>query len=397
MTKRNIIVVGAGYGGITAVLRLHKLLRYDTRYQIHLIDKNPYHTLKTQLHEAAIRRSEVAIPIENIIKGKDIIFHLTTLTDIDIANSTVKLTDTELHFEYLLLALGSQANYYSIEGLREHSFTLQSLQDAEKIYSHIRQLMTNAVSDPSNQKDILRFVIGGGGLSGVEFAGELSDYVSKHAKTFGLPPDVFEIILIEAGSRIVSTASESLSAEITNSLKAKGIKILTDTKILKVTPSLVVTSDGNEIKTKTVIWTGGIKVTDIFRLAGLKTGQLDRIIVNEYLQAEGFERIFAIGDNALFINKQTGKPVSASAQFALQQGKVCALNIFNHIYKKPLQAFKPKLKGEVISLGMHLAVGWLALPFAQKITFFGFLANLLKYAVKEKHLLSLKLASKDWL
>lgn len=160
----NIVVIGAGYGGVTAALRLGRLFRGSSDYTVHLVDKNPYHTLKTQLHEAAIRRSEVTIDIGRIIRNQNITFHLGLVTAMDFPGRSVRIADRSLPFEYLVIALGSQANFYNIPGLASHSFPLQSAADASAIYHHLSVLCAAAstVVNSSRRKEMLRFVVGGG-------------------------------------------------------------------------------------------------------------------------------------------------------------------------------------------------------------------------------------------
>ena len=128
----------------------------------------------------------------------------------------------------------------------------------------------------------------------------------------------------------------------------------------------------------------------------MTTSSMGRIIVDEYLRSVDFPFVHAIGDNALAVNPQTGKPVPAAAQFALQQGRSVAENIFADIFGGRKMAYSPKVWGEVVSLGRHLGVGWLALPFVRKVRFVGFLGGLLKAAVKEKHVLLLRKESRNW-
>jgi NADH:quinone reductase (non-electrogenic) len=132
---KNIVVLGAGYGGITAALRLSRLFRKHYNIKIHLIDKNPYHTLKTQLHEAAVHKNEVIIPIERIISKKNISFHCGTVTKIDLENKRIYTEDEVINFRYIVIALGSKSNFSNIEGVGDFSFPLQSYEDAEKIYT----------------------------------------------------------------------------------------------------------------------------------------------------------------------------------------------------------------------------------------------------------------------
>ena len=125
--EQNIVVIGAGYGGITAALRLSQLFRRHPEHQIRLVDKNPYHTLKTQLHEAAVHRREVSIDIGRIIHRHRIMFHLGEVTKLDMVDKVISLDDSTIPFQALVFALGSQSNFYAIPGLMENAFTLQSV------------------------------------------------------------------------------------------------------------------------------------------------------------------------------------------------------------------------------------------------------------------------------
>lgn len=396
--KKNIVIIGAGYGGITAGLRAARLLRKLSDYQIHLIDKNPYHTLKTQLHEAAVRRTRVTIPIDRIIQHRNILFHIEEVDKVDPVNCTVHMGKTVLSFSYLVLAIGGQANFYGITGLKEFAFPLQSFQDAQRIYDHITQLcnMASAEKNEEQRKDLLRFVIGGGGLSGVEFASELADYIVKNTHDCHIPLDEIEIVIVESEKRLVPYMKESFAETIKRKLSEKNVKVITGTKIINQTPENVFFSTGEVLKTRTLIWTGGISISGLMKESGLKRGQSGRVIVDKFLRIDGFPLIYAIGDNALAINPETGNPVPAAAQFALQQGRLAANNIYAEITGKEKTNYRPKVIGEVVSLGRHLAVGWLALPLLKKFTFAGFVGSLLKAAVKEKHIMLLRKESRNW-
>jgi len=396
---KNIVVLGAGYGGLTAALRVERLIKKHPFFKVHLIDKNPFHTIKTQLHEAAVRNTEVSIPLYKILKNKKIQFHLGEVKNIDVENKTIQINDRLLSYQFLIIAIGSKVNYYNIPGMANHSFPLQTLYDADKIYKHISNVCAISASekDENTRKDNLRFVIGGGGLSGVEFAGELADHTSKCISNFNIDIGNVEIIVIEAASRLVPFMDEEFSERIKNRLIQKGVKILLGSKIIKRTENEIFLFDNNVIKSKNFIWTGGIRISDLIKRGGLKTSSVGRLIVDESLKSEGNKYIYAIGDSANAINPVTGNPVPAAAQFALQQGRLAAENIYAEIFSKPKKIYYPKVFGEVVSLGKHLAIGWLALPFFKKVTFVGFLGRLLKTAVREKHIILLRKESRNWI
>jgi len=396
----NIIVIGAGYGGITAALRLARLFRKQPTCIIHLVDRNPYHTLKTQLHEAAVLGAEVTIPIERIIRNRNIRFHLGNVESIDLDCHLLRVGELPLPFDYLVFALGSQVNFYDIPGLEEYSFPLQSVADAQRIYQHIDTLCNLAARElPSDRRQaMLRFVIGGGGLSGVEFATELAGRVPLCTPgSKELAPLPVEVILIEGAERILSTMAADMVAHIERKLHDQGIRILTNTFITSLSPEKVALSTGEAIETRTLIWTGGIQVKRLAGASGLAAGAMGRIIVDAFLRAESHPGIYAIGDNALASNPETGNPVPAAAQFALQQGRLVADNIYSAVTGGKQKPYTPKVLGEIVSLGRHLAVGWMALPFFKKITFIGFLARLLKTASQEKHIFLLRKESRHWI
>jgi NADH:ubiquinone reductase (H+-translocating) len=397
--RKNIIVIGAGYGGITAALRLSNLFRGWDEYRVMLVEKNPYHTLKTQLHEAAVHKSEVTIDIGRIIRRQQITFQLGVVTAIDLVGQTVRVGDVVIPYAYLVLALGSQANFYNIPGLEDNALPLQSASDAQRIYEHMSKLCAAAAAEPdaSKRRGMLRFVIGGGGLSGIEMAGELVDHVVASALNYGLDSGDAEVIIVEGSDDILPASEPKLRQSTRQRLLSKGVTLLTHTRVVGVSAEEVVLSSGERIRSRTLVWTGGIRVSEIARESGFAIGDSGRILVNEYLQSITSPTVYAIGDNALAINPATKKPVPAAAQFALQQGRLVAGNLYAVVAGKEKRKYQPKVWGEVISLGRHLAVGWLALPFLRKLTFVGFLTSLLKQAIAEKHIILLRKEARSWI
>lgn len=396
--QKNIVVIGAGYGGVTAALRLGRLFRNSSDYAVHLVDKNPYHTLKTQLHEAAVHRSDVTIDIGRIIRNQNITFHLGLVTSIDFPARSILVADRTLPFDYLVIALGSQANYYNIPGLELYSFPLQSASDASAIYHHLSVLCAAASSEavPARRKEMLRFIVGGGGLSGIEFAGELVEHLTESVRNYRLSPDEPEVIVVEAANDILPSSPPGVRSETRRRLEEKGVRILTGTKVVGVTAISVNLSTSETLQTRTLVWTGGIRISDLTRRSGLAIGEAGRLIVNAYLQSVSSPFVYAIGDNALAMNPATHKPVPAAAQFALQQGRLVAENVASVVHGKIQKPYVPRVWGEVVSLGRHLAAGWIALPVLKKLGFIGFIASLLKSAIKEKHIILLRKEARSW-
>jgi NADH:ubiquinone reductase (H+-translocating) len=397
--KKNIVVIGAGYGGITAALRLARLFRSSRAFSVHLVDKNPFHTLKTQLHEAAVHKRSVTIDIGRIIRNQNITFRLGSTTAVNLREKTILIGDQPFPFEFLVIALGSQTNFHNIAGLEQFALTLQSASDAEAIYQHISVMCAKASSesDPDLRRQMLRVVVGGGGLSGIELAAELVDHIAQSVKDYHLSASDPEIIVVEAAGDILPASGKELREQVTKRLIEKGVRLLPGTRVVEVSSAGVTLSSGEMLRSGTLIWTGGIRIADVAKESGFSIGQSGRILVNEYLQSVTQPSVYAIGDNALAINPETGNPVPAAAQFALQQGRLVADNIHSVVFGKPQRKYVPKVWGEVVSLGRHLAAAWLALPILRKLTFVGFIASLLKAAIAEKHIILLKKESRNWI
>jgi NADH dehydrogenase len=233
-------------------------------------------------------------------------------------------------------------------------------------------------------------------LAGVEFAAELADHVATCARNYRVPDGDVEVLLLEGRDEILPSHDESLRRRILKRLLEKGVTVLTSTRIVNCARGAVTIMPHDVLKTGTVVWTGGIRISQITQDGGMTTGSMGRIVVDEYLRSADFPFVYAIGDNALAMNPQTGKPVPAAAQFALQQGRLAAENIFVDLCGGRKRAYRPKVWGEVVSLGRHLAAGWLALPLIGKVRFIGFLGSLLKAAVTEKHIILLRKESRVW-
>ena len=395
---KDIVVLGAGYGGITATLRLAKLFRKIGGFRIHLVDRHPYHLLETRLHEAAARRAEVTIPILGILKRKNVVFHLTEILKIDLGKNKIIGIDQEIIFDSLVIALGSKTDFYDIPGLKQHALELKTHPDTLKIRDRIERMFARAagIADKKGRRPFLTFVIGGGGLTGVELAAELAEFVLELCRKYRVEQNEPRLVLIEAKNSILPNLKENLIQRTKKELVEKNVEILESTRVESFEPGEIKISPGGILQAHTLIWTGGIRVSNLMSASGLETGPLGRVIVDQFLEVKNFPGVFAIGDNALAKNPKTGAPVPAAAQFALQQGRLAAYNVYAHILRKPKKPYRPRVMGEVISLGRHLSVGWLALPGDKRLGLIGFFASLLKRAIAEKHLLLLWKESRNW-
>lgn len=384
-----VVVLGAGYGGLSAALQLESLLRLEGDHHIVLIDQNNYHQLKTRFYSVAteiIGFEGASVPIEKITEGKRITFLHTRVKNIDFAQKTVSTEKGEAEYDKLIIALGSQTEFFGIPGLREHALGLLSLDDALHIRDRIRKMFAMAKNerDADFRRTILTFVIGGGGSNGTGLAGELADWMLKLTDEYEILRSEVRIILIEATESILPGFDLGLISEAVHALKAKGVELTLGKPIIRVDENVIQLKSDNKIPAQTMIWTGGIRANDLLAKIGLTCGVRGRVIVNPYLESVDHAGVYIIGDCALILDPRTGRPLAPTAQLALQQAQLAAKNIYAEIKGRKRQRYIPKIQGIIIPLGQREAVGYVG-----KFRITGSLAWFLKQIIDLRYLYSI--------
>ncbi|RCX11165.1 NADH dehydrogenase [Anaerobacterium chartisolvens] len=381
---RRIAVLGAGYAGIEAALSLYKKKRRDSDIEITVIDRNPYHTLLTELHEVAgnrISEDGVIVPLRDIFKYTDIKHIRDDITDIDFNSNSLVSSVNKYTYDYLIIAAGSEPNYYGIQGMREHSFSLWSFEDAVRIREHIKDCFLNASEEknPDTRKSLLTFIVGGGGFTGVEMIGELAQWVKLLCIEHSIDRSEVRLVLVEALPAILSNLNEKSIKKTMRYLKQKlGVEVLTDSAITSVEFDRAELKGGTVISSRTIIWTAGVRAACITDEISIDKGRACRIKVNEYTGTQ-FENVYAVGDISAFVFE--GQTMPALVESALQTGKTAARNILADIEGKEKTALRPRLHGVMVSVGSFFAVADIMgyqLPV--------FFSILMKYAVNIHYL-----------
>lgn len=357
--SKKIFILGAGYAGVEAALTLHKKKKRTDDYEIILIDKNPYHTLLTELHEVAGNRIDedgIIVPLKDIFMYTDVKLVEDKIIDIDFDGKTLSSENSKYTYDCLVIAAGSHPNFYDIPGMEENSFSLWSYEDAIKIREQIKSCFSKAskAKDAVQRKELLTFVVGGGGFTGVEMMGELALWVKSLCKEYDIPRREVRLVLVEA------------LPDILNNLKPEGIKkakrylteklkveVLTNKAIVKLTPNQAELKDGTVIPTKTLIWTAGVKACRITDTLSIIKGKNCRIDVNEYTETE-YPNVYAVGDISIFNTEKGSLP--ALVESAIQTGNAAARNIIADIRGKEKEKLKPKLHGVMVSIGSYFTV-----------------------------------------
>lgn len=362
MAKKRIVVLGAGYGGLQAAKTLHKKLKKQD-IDILLIDQNDHHTLLTELHEVAGHRIEpdgVKVSVQHVLEYTKVCFVQDKILAADLEAQVLTSAENTYPYDYLVLAAGSEPAYFEIPGIEEHGFTLWSLEDAKAIRAHILKMFAKAAqeTDPALRAAYLTFVVGGGGFTGVEMIGELMEWTRSLCKQFHVSREEIKLVLVEALPTILPILNDKLIKKSTAFMEKRGVKILVNAPIVKVSPDSLTVKGGKAIPARTVIWTGGIQTKAFVKDLGITLGNRNRIVVNDCLQTLEYPNVYAIGDNMEF-SEDNGEVLPPLVETALQSGKCAANNIASELSGKEKEPFKASLHGVMVSIGSVFAVAQL--------------------------------------
>jgi NADH dehydrogenase len=384
---KKIIVIGGGYGGLRAVENLAGI----DGIQVTLIDKHPYHYLQTEAYSYIAGRfnlHDIIIDLKNWCFGfkRGVEFIHDEVTLVDFENKRIHLSDTKLHYDYVILAIGAETNFFSfIEGLRENSFGVKKLQRAFNFRTEFEKLLYNKVESPFEHNE-LNLAIGGAGLSGVEIAAEMADVIKKHTKSIGESTREIKIHLIDASSTILPGMSDYIIQNTHKRLEDLGINIMTDSFIEKVDSSSILFKDGRKLDFYFMIFTGGIKVPSFNLSKEVEKNRINQFIVDEYMRIPDEADVFAVGD-CVEIRDAKGNILPPTAQTAERSAEYVAQSIKQTLEHSQVKPFNASIDGVFVALGGKYAVGEMFKVIKVK----GYSAYLLKKLITYTYYVGLKL------
>lgn len=346
-----VVIVGAGYGGVMAARRLERVNQPFT-----LVNKHSYHQLITWLHEAAGGRHDIddyKIELREILRKPTSHLVKDEVTGIDRDAKKVVGKEGVYPYDYVVLALGSAPEYFGIEGLADHSLLLRSVDTARAMKQHILQQFSSYTVDHKEER--LCIVVGGAGLTGIELIGELTDWLPKLCAAYKIDKEHLRIMNLEAASTILPVLPGHLQEIARKVLEQKGAQLRTGAKIIRVEKGKVVLESGEEIFSKTIIWTGGVRAHPALAKAGFTCDARGRAQVNDYLQSVDDDHVYIIGDCASFLSGT--RPLPPTAQLATQMGFTAAFNVLAQVAGEKLCVYVPKIRGTLASLGREVGVG----------------------------------------
>ena len=367
--KKKIIVIGGGFAGIQFIKKID-----ETLFDVLLIDKINHHQFQPLFYQVATSQLEpasISFPLRNIFKSKkNLQIRLAEVLSIDSVNNKIETTIGEFFYDYLVIAIGCTTNFFGNDEIRSHAFTLKTTYDAINIRNHILQTFENIISAEGSEKEgLLNLTIVGAGPTGVELAGAFAEI-----KNNILPkdyPDIdfshFKINLIEGSKDTLNSMSISAKRTSKKYLQKMGVNIITETFVKRYDGNLLELSNGNLIKSKTVIWAAGVIGNTIKGLPDNAQVVGNRIKVNRTNLVDGTQNIFAIGDIALMKTPKYQKGHPQLANVAINQAKNLAFN-FN---KNKTNEFEYKDLVAMATIGRNKAV--VDLPYFKFSGYFAWL------------------------
>jgi NADH dehydrogenase len=357
-SSASVIVVGGGFAGVGCAKELGK-----HHIDVTLLDRHNYHQFQPLLYQVAtgeLAIADVARPLRGIFtRDETVDVRMAEVVGIDPDTASVTLAGGEtMSADYLVVASGSIPNYFGTPGAERHAFPLYSATDAEQLRSRLFQVFEDADADPTRiDEGALNIVVIGGGPTGVETAGAVADLVNEVMPRRYHDLDVrrARIYLVDHGQVVLAAFSDKAHDYAAERLKKLGVKLLLGTGVTEVAADHVVLTDGSEIKSRTVVWGGGIKADDLTGFDQLDRGRAGRLTALADLTVEGHPNVYAIGDVAN-IPDHDGEDLPQLGSVALQAGRWAAQNIVADIAGKPRTPFRYHDKGIMAMIGRGSAV-----------------------------------------
>ena len=355
--KTQVAIVGAGYAGLSAYLTLRR--RLDWNHQtLSLVNKHAYHYFTTELHTlvgGAEDEESVSIALGQVVRRPatlllaeaDRILPEESRLVLKPAPGSLARVGTahayfSLRYDYLVVALGSEPEYFNLPGVRENSVVVHSLRSAEALQTRLNHLATLGGAGGFGE-----VIIAGGGLTGVELATEIADAYGRHLR----------VTLVEAAPEVMPGLDPYLAKVSRRSLEDKGVTILTGVPVLKAEPERLFLKGGAVIPFDLLVWAGGVRGPALLAKSGLAVTPRGRGLVSGSLQAKGYPNIYLVGDCAAFKDPATGLELPPTAQAAVQMGHAAGQAVLARLQGLEAPTFRPNIKGVFVSLGRDEGVG----------------------------------------
>ncbi|MDB6024897.1 MAG: dehydrogenase [Verrucomicrobiales bacterium] len=363
--KTRVLILGGGFGGLYAALHLDKTIATDPNVEVTLVSRENFILFTPMLHEVAsgeLDLTDIVSPLRRTLKH--VTFLEADVEAIDLVERRVTITyglqrqQKKLSYDHLLIALGSETNFFKLPGVEERSLTMKSLRDAFVLRNQMLGLLELAslAEEASVRRAMLTFVVAGGGFAGVETIGALSDFVREAMKYY---PTLMEadlrVVLVHPGSVILPELGESLGRYAQGKLATRKVEIRAETRVTGFSERGVELENGEAIATQTLVWTAGVTPPAVLQSLPCKR-EKGRIVVEQTLEVPGFPGVWAVGDCAWIPNPKAGNTHPPTAQHALREAVHCAKNLVATIHGKQKRTFTFATLGQLATIGRRTGV-----------------------------------------
>ena len=382
MQKKRVIIIGAGYGGIRALMHLHRC----EKIEILLIERNSYHYLQTDVYDyiaSQISLSDIAIDLYTFCSsfGQNVSFIHEEALRIDFTNNKVITNTNRYMYDYLILATGAQTLMpSSIEGLRDNFHGIKSLENALLFKQKFEYFVYKKIKEEGkcSLDSNFNIIIAGSGLSGVEIATEMANYAKEFYKDTGYLCSSINITLVSSTQKPLASNSEFMQEYAQQRLDLLGIKLIKEARIVKVQEKAVYLNNGQKLDMNFLIWTAGITSSDLILNMNTSKNKKSQLQVDEYFRLTEHQNVFAIGDNAALFDPVSKTPLPPTAQSAELSAEYVADNLRRIINNQPLHVRQIIMKGFFASLGGKNGCG----EIFSRFKFRGILAYYLKKLIE---------------
>src|SRR6184192_3106982 len=361
-TRRpTVVILGAGFGGLRAARALRK-----APVDVVLLDRHNYHLFQPLLYQVAtagLEPEQIAKPVRAILRRQpNFEFRMVEVTGVDFATRQVATDRGPVPYDFLILALGGETNYFGLESIVRHGFGLKGVVDAVAIRNHVLRCFEQAMLEPDaeRRRALLTFVVVGGGPTGVEMAGALSELIRlvlvKDYPRLNIK-DV-RVLLLEASDRLLAAMPDRLSEAAAETLwRKKHVEVRFGAAVLDFDGARVTLKGGEVIPARTLIWAAGAKAVSLTATLGLTTARQGRVAVTPELTAPEHPEVYVIGDAAYL--EHDGAPLPMMAPVAIQMADTATANIARRLRDEPPRAFRYKDPGSLATIGRNAAVAYL--------------------------------------
>lgn len=359
-----VVILGGGFGGVYAALRLQQLLKHRSDVDVTLVSRENFFLLTPMLPQvaaSAIDTRHIVTSIRRILRS--VRFFEAEVEAIDLSTKTVTIAHAggplhQLGYDHLLLALGGVTNFFGIPGVEEHSLTIKTLSDAVRLRNRALDMLEQAEleQDPAMRARLLSFVVVGAGFAGVETTAELDVFVRKAAALYkNFKPADVKIVLIDGGPRVLPDLRERLGEITRNILTRRGVATRLGVFVKSADADGINLEDGSRIEAQTIIWAGGVKPSPLVASLPAATAR-GRVPARADFSVADYPGLWAIGDCASIVPPGGERPYPPTAQHAVRMGPHAADNILATIDGKKAKPFAYAMKGQMANLGGHEAV-----------------------------------------